>query len=227
MKQDLEFPGVQASGPQPIDEPTQEEQDAYDRTLPAMPSAPPKLGTLYEIGLDLMALEELVTEIGGDVSDEDIEATIDAWLAETGEAQKTKVDRYVQLIREMLVRAEGRAKEATRLAALAGADKRGAERLEQRLLEHFLRTKTDELQTHLFKIKVVRNGGKRSLKLLVAAEQMPAQLRIEEIVYKADTEHIRKIAEDAKAPDDQALPIVVDGQRVAVLEPRGKRLSIR
>ena len=40
--------------------------------------------TLYEISGDLAALEELLTEVGGELPDEVAEAAIDAWLEETG-----------------------------------------------------------------------------------------------------------------------------------------------
>ena len=63
--------------------------------------------TLYEISSDLSALEELLTEVGGELPDEVAEAAIDAWLEETGTATKDKVDRYCGLIRELESRQTG------------------------------------------------------------------------------------------------------------------------
>jgi len=37
--------------------------------------------TLFEITNDLQALDDLLTEIGGEVTEEDAEAAIDKWLS--------------------------------------------------------------------------------------------------------------------------------------------------
>src|SRR4249920_49552 len=95
------------------------------------------MSTLYEISADLQALEELLTEVGGEIPDEQAEAAIDAWLEETGTATKDKVDNYCGLIRELEARRDARKAEAQRLADRSRIDANAVDRLKGRLLAFF------------------------------------------------------------------------------------------
>lgn len=171
--------------------------------------------TLYEIHSDLAALEDLLLETGGDVTDADTEAAIDAWLSETGEAVAAKLDRYAALIREMEERSESRKVEADRLSQLASADANAAKRLKDRLhwfcTEHGL-TKVD---TARFRISVAGNGGKTPIRLSVEPDALPVAYRIETVVRKADMEAIREALEAGESLS------------FAEMLPRGSHLRIR
>lgn len=78
--------------------------------------------TLFDITDDLLALEELLSEVGGDVTDEQAEEAITEWFEELGEDRNSKLDGYVTLIAEFDARAEMRRREAARLQQRASVD---------------------------------------------------------------------------------------------------------
>jgi hypothetical protein len=176
------------------------------------------LGSLYEIGDDMMALDCLLTEMGGDVTSEEAELLIDAWLQSTAEDEKIKVDRYVRLMRELDGRGNMRAAEARRLADLATTDKVAHAALERRLHAHMQRTGQTELQVPSALIKVVKNGGKQAIEWSITdAEKLPPQWRTAEVVtvYKKKTEEV--------------YAALIKGATLAFakLLPRGTRLVIK
>jgi hypothetical protein len=121
------------------------------------------VSTLRAIGEDLQALEDLLQEVGGDVSEADAEAAIDAWLMETTDALHKKLDRYSDLIQYMNDRAKGRKEEAARLTALAKTDENGAKRLKDRLLWFMTEQGQARLDTKFHRITVAKAGGKVAL----------------------------------------------------------------
>ncbi len=50
--------------------------------------------TLYEIGADMGALEQLLWEAGGEITDADMEQIIDNWLDQNREDLENKLDSY-------------------------------------------------------------------------------------------------------------------------------------
>lgn len=164
--------------------------------------------TLFEIRDDLNALADLLAEVGGDVTEADAEAAIDAWLAETEGATKAKLDSYAALIREVETRAAGRKAEAERLAALAKADSGTVDRLKARLLWFMQDQQLDKVETERFRLTVCANGGKPPVRLLVPPETLPAEYRREKVIVSADTDTIREALE--KGAD---LPFASLGER--------------
>lgn len=152
--------------------------------------------TLFEIGDSLTALDQLLAECGGEITDAEAEAAIDEWLAENSAALETKCDGYGALIREYEARAEAREVEARRLMALAGSDNNNAERLRGRLKAFFEFHGIAKLETERFRFSVARNSS-RPLIVPPAWERDPAeapeafQRRILELDRKAIREAIR------------------------------------
>jgi hypothetical protein len=130
--------------------------------------------TLFEIGDSLTALDQLLAECGGEITDAEAEAAIDEWLAENTVALETKCDGYGALIREYESRAGAREVEAKRLMALAGADTNNAKRLRARLKDFFEAHGITKLETARFRFTVVRNSA---APMIVPAgwEQDPAE----------------------------------------------------
>lgn len=171
--------------------------------------------TLYQIGQDLDALRSLLEEVGGDVTDADADEAVTAWLAETGEALASKVDRYCALVREMETRADARDEEANRLAGLAATDRFAAKRLKDRLHQFLQQQEIPRLETERFRLSVAQNGGKLPLHLDLAAEQLPEPYRITRTSYAADQDKIRAALEAGAS-----LPF-------AALGTRGSHLRIK
>lgn len=115
--------------------------------------------TLWEIGDDLEALHDLLAEVGGDVSEEEAETAIDAWLSEVAGAEAAKLDRYGALIRTIEARAEIQQTEAKRLLDRASVNLNHARRLKDRLLAYMDRTGRKKIEGNLYAFTAANNGG--------------------------------------------------------------------
>jgi hypothetical protein len=129
--------------------------------------------TLREIGEDLQALEDLLAEVGGDVSEAEAEAAIDAWLMETTDALHKKLDRYADLIQYMNDRAKGRKEEAARLTALAKTDENGAKYLKDRLYWFMKEHGQAKLDTKFHRLSIAKAGGKAPV--VITTDMTPQQ----------------------------------------------------
>jgi hypothetical protein len=145
--------------------------------------------TLYEIKDDLDALAALLYEVGGDITEDEACAAIDAWLRETNEALRGKLDRYAALIREKESLAETRKEEGKRLLSLASSDEAMVTRLKARLQWFFEDQGIDKLETDRFRFTLANNGGKVPIQLLVPPDQLPEWAR--RVVVTPDMEAIR------------------------------------
>ena len=169
--------------------------------------------TLYEISGDLLALESLLTEVGGELPDEVAEAAIDSWLEETGTATRDKVDNYCGLIRELECRAAARKAEAKRLAERASIDAGAVDRLKARLLWFFERHQLRTLETARFRVTAAQNGGVAPLHITAPLEEIPDEFI--EFVRKPMNPMIREMLEAG-----EKLPF-------AELGERGKSIRIK
>lgn len=147
------------------------------------------MSTLYDIRADLEALEALLYEVGGDVTDEAADAAITAWLEETGEALSKKLDGYAALIRETEIRAASRKAEASRLSDLARADDAAVKRLKDRLRWFFEDRGIQKMETERFRFTLATNGGKPPVILKVPVECLPEWAK--RVTFAPDLEAIR------------------------------------
>lgn len=171
------------------------------------------MSTLYAIKADLDALKDLLYEVGGDVTDADADAAITAWLHETDEALRSKLDRYAALIRELESSATSRKVESDRLASLATTDLNTVKRLKDRLQEFFEAEGMDRYETLRFKFTLAGNGGKAPVHVLVPPEALPEWAR--RVTVSPDVEAIRNRIDAGEAVD------------FAQLGERGKHLRVR
>lgn len=150
--------------------------------------------TLYEIGGDLAALEALLEEVGGDVTDEQAEAAIEAWLEELHSDRDVKIDNYCGLIRNFEAMAEARKAEAKRMRDMATADENRAERLKSRLKEFFESRGLGKVATPRFTVAVQKNGGKAPLWIAPDYEESPELLpdHLQKITISPDRDKIRE-----------------------------------
>jgi hypothetical protein len=170
------------------------------------------MATLLEITDDLKALDELLAECGGDITDTAIAATVDSWFARLDSDFNGKVDNYSALITEIRHRAETRKAESERLARRAKSDENAADWLSSRLREALEQRGIKKVDTDRYTVSVVGNGGKQPL--LLDAE-IPGEWTKTKMVVEPDKERIRSCLEAG-----ESLPF-------ASLGERGKRLSIR
>lgn len=165
--------------------------------------------TLFEIADDVLAVNDLLERIFGDVTDPEAEAELDRFIEELKTDKTRKVDNYCALIRELASTAEARKAEAARLARLASVDEMKVERLKARL-KWFMETTNDpKIETPRFKVRLQKNGGKPPLVLTVAVEALPERFRETVTTFKMREDELRA-ALAASEPD--ALEIASIGE---------------
>ena len=167
---------------------------------------------LFQITDDLAALDDLLAEVGGDITNPDVAATVDAWLAELDQNLSGKVDNYAALITEIRNRAETRKAEAERLANRARIDENAADWLATVLKAALEARGVKKLETDRYTVSIVGNGGKQPL--VLTGDVPPEWCKfVEKIEVNRD-----KIRASLEA--GETLPF-------ATLGDRGRRLSIR
>lgn len=156
--------------------------------------------SLFELTSDALFLDELLEQIGGEITDAEVEAQIDEWLSEIGDALNEKLDAYVTLIAEFQARAEARKRESERLRARAQVDANNAERLKARLRLYFERTGKRKVETARFTVSLVNSGGKLPLIInpafVAQPELLPEQLR--KVTFAPDGDAIRRALESGE-----------------------------
>jgi hypothetical protein len=170
---------------------------------------------LFEIVADMEALDALLDETGGDVSDPKVEAAITAWLDETQGDFSEKVDSYCGLIRTMQGRAAVRKEESERLMKRVKADENAAKRLADRLKLALELRQDRKLETRRYTVSIVANGG------AVPVEIDPG--------VSVPREFCRVVPETVE-PDKKALAeALAGGAKIegVRLGERGTRLAIR
>ena len=119
--------------------------------------------TLFQIGADLTALEELMLEADGEIANDAAGEALEAWFDELGDARDQKIDNYCRLIASVEARASARAIEVARLDNLIETDTNLAKRLKQALKDFLITQGLPKLETPLHKLTVAKNGGKPPL----------------------------------------------------------------
>jgi hypothetical protein len=133
---------------------------------------------LLQIGDDILSLEDLLVDIGGDISEEQVDEAITAWLEENRHNLEGKLDGYRALIRNAIDRAKLRRERSRGLADLAKTDENLADRLKKRLL-WFL--ENYGMADRKFKLPggnlyVAKNGGLQPLDWNEVSRPEPATL---------------------------------------------------
>jgi hypothetical protein len=175
---------------------------------------------LFEIGDDLVALESLLYEVGGDISDDDAAAAVDEWLTENHAALEAKLDGYGYLVKKFEEKAAFARAEAKRLSERAQARENAAKRMKERLKVFMEIHGQKKLETPRYDFAVQANGGKAPVEVTVPVEDLPPWAQVVTVV--PNTEAIREAFTMFDDPDR-----VEAVQRIARLGERGTHLRIR
>lgn len=157
--------------------------------------------SLFQISDDLLALEAILSEVGGEITEDEAGAALEDWFNELGAERDQKIDNYAALIREFEARAEARESAAKGLMALAATDANNARRLKDRLKGFFEAHAIKKLDTPRFRVSVQANGA---LPLIFPGEWQDDPANAPEAfqrrVIQLDREAIREaIRNDAEA----------------------------
>jgi hypothetical protein len=120
--------------------------------------------SLFEIGTDLEALDSLIDDVNGEISDITVEAALVEWFDQLSKDEGIKLDNYCGLIRQLevdVITAKGEAEAFRRKAA---DRERRVDWLKSRLAEHLQRTNRTKVTTVRGRtISLQNNGGKPPL----------------------------------------------------------------
>ncbi len=131
--------------------------------------------SLFEIGDDLSALEELLTDLDGEIPEGEIGTAIEEWFDALGEERDNKIRNYCALIEMMMLSADACEEEARRLTKLKRANENGAQRLKDRLKTFFEQHGIQKLDLGIFKPRIQANGGILPLIVPQGWERDPAE----------------------------------------------------
>ena len=171
--------------------------------------------TLLDITRDMDALDALLTEVEGDVTDPRVLEAVTAWFAELDADLKGKLDNYAALITMLEARSDVRAREAERLSRRAKTDASSAQFLKDRLRGEFEARGIQKVETDRYRVSVAANGGK-----------LPLVIDQESLIPKA----LLRLIPEQRVPDKDAIREALErGQTVPGVHfgDRGRRLSIR
>lgn len=171
--------------------------------------------SLIDITNDMAALDELLAEIDGDISDPRVAEAVTAWCDELDANLDRKVDNYAAFIKELEGRAAIRKAEAERLAALARRDENTMGFLKTRLKEAFESRGMKKLDTFRYCVSVCGNGGKQPLEIWAPKAITKDLCRHIPETWEPDTDKIREAISGGRE---------IDG---ATLLPRGTHLRIK
>ncbi len=167
--------------------------------------------TLLEIGSEIQAIQSLILERDGDITD--IESEIDEWFNAAHERRDEKLDAYAGLIRELESRALVRENEASRLAHRAKVDANKASVLKNRLKAFFELTGLKRIETTRFRLTLAANGGKRPVVATVAPESLPKAFQKVNVQVLTNKKALRDYVEkhgELKGPDGKVLAYMGD-----------------
>lgn len=150
--------------------------------------APPRRRTLHDISADLLAIEDMLVELDGDVSDE-VGLIVDEWLADINKDLEGKTDGYAALITEIEKRSIARKQESDRMAALAKRDEKHADWLKLKLKATLDFHNIKKVDCRRFRVTVCNNGGK--IPLIVDEATVPKEYKTQVIETVIDNDSIR------------------------------------
>lgn len=135
--------------------------------------------TLYAMSADVIALAELLDEMGGDISAPEAEAAFDSWAKELGDNEAVKLGGVVAWLAQLDMEAKRAWEESVAYSAMAKQKEAIAERITQAITAYLTATGRKKYTTPNGRtISVCANGGKQPIEIdTVDPETIPAQYR--------------------------------------------------
>lgn len=185
--------------------------------------------TLTELEAAGLALDALIAELEGDVSDGAAEI-VDAWFAELAEETARKVDGYAFRIKAEEADAERWKAMAAEMTEKAGAAANRAKRLKERMAFHLEQQQLQEIKGSIYRFYWQKNGGKAPLILdSTDPNDFPEDCRVQTVTIS--NAKVRERIEQGQVQFTRSLP-ETDGAVSAVvtlkahLGERGRSLRL-
>lgn len=174
------------------------------------------MSSLYELTQDLVALDKLLEETGGDVSEGSGGATLEQWLKTYEWQLGEKIDAYGRLAKNWEADVVAIKEEAGRLAARAAVVSNKIRRLKE-MAKFAMETRgVRKLEGTMFTIAIQKNGGK------------PPMVMIVEDIAKIPDKFVKR----TPSVDGEALRAALeakdpDAEKVARIDKPGESVRIR
>lgn len=149
------------------------------------------MSSLYQLTNDIAALELLLEQTGGDVSEGTEGQTLEKWAQEYEWKLSAKVDSYGELHRNLEALGGALDEEIKRLRARKTAIDNRAQRLLDLAKFSMEKLGLRKLEGTKFTIAIQKAGGKDPMEVLVDAGQLPEAYRKTTILIEADKEKLR------------------------------------
>jgi hypothetical protein len=169
---------------------------------------PTQKESLFSIGESFYALESLLIETEGEITDE-----IDQWLTEYEAKEEDKIDSYCFIIQKF----DEIANESKRLAERAASYSTKVKNLKDRLKLYMEMQGREKIETPRFTVSVCGNGGLLPIRL---HEDVSEQNLPEQFVRTCREPDLSALRDAILTGDEQA-------QRFATILPRGTHLRIK
>lgn len=168
--------------------------------------------TLFSLTEELVQLEALLTETGGELSPD-----VEAWMEQNAHALSDKADSVAFYLKSCEVKQTGFQKVAQDLTHKAKVEENKITRLKEYIRLCLDRMGTRKLEGEIWTLALQKNGGRPALKLLPPYDTNPIELPTEFQVLKveADRTALRLAAEQGRT------------QGIAELLPLGDHVSVR
>jgi hypothetical protein len=171
---------------------------------------------LFSIGADLEALEALLDEAAGDISNPAVAAAVKEWFAEIRSNQGEKIDRYVSLLRKWEGQAVAAKAEAEQYQKAAQVRTNCVKALKERLKLYLDMTHQTKVETPTGRtVAVQKNGGKVPMEVLPDVNPLGVEERFQLKTISLNTDAVRMALEAGEE------------LKFARLGARGTHLAIR
>lgn len=125
-----------------------------------------KKRTLFDIGVDFAALDELIEDLGGDISNPAVESAITQWFAEVAGDESRKLSNYVAYIRQLEMEATCAKLQSSAFAAKRQSRESRIAWMKMRLMQYLMMTNRTKVSTaDGTQIAVQSNGGKMPIEI--------------------------------------------------------------
>jgi hypothetical protein len=155
--------------------------------------SPAKRRSLFDIGDDLTALNDLLEEIGGDVTDPQVCDAVEGWFRLLAEEQATKLDNLHGYIRSLEAEQHACERERDEWAKRAESRRKRVDGMRAMLVGHLLRHGGKAESASGIKFRSQQNGGKTPL--VVEDGFSTTDERFFTLVQKIDNNAIRAAIE--------------------------------
>jgi hypothetical protein len=155
--------------------------------------------SLFDIGEEMLELERYLESLDGDVSEPGVDEKVMAWFKNLGDAQATKIDNYIALMRKWEGEAAAAKAEIDRYKKSVQVRENRVERFKEKLKEHMEATHQKKIETATGRTVAIQNKGGKVPMFVDDVDPTTVPAAYQKIAIEIDNEAVRKDLESGKA----------------------------